>query len=169
MLLDNYINIPTVQKIGVYAIHNKANNKYYIGSSTNIYNRLVSHNSSGTNHDIIIDRCKYPAPCWELIILKTFDDGSITADELTAAENYYIKKYNSIKSGYNRRPAFNIRKKNDLLYCRRVRVSDKKTQDEWQNITIPVKSETIKKIKAATGENINDFIYKLVNDYIKTI
>ena len=34
------LEIPEVRKVGVYAIHNKENNKYYVGSSTNIYNRI---------------------------------------------------------------------------------------------------------------------------------
>lgn len=33
---QHIIDVPDVPKIGVYAIRNKKNNKYYVGSSSNI-------------------------------------------------------------------------------------------------------------------------------------
>ena len=40
---EEFFDIPQVQKIGIYAIRNKSNNKYYIGSSVNVYNRMLTH------------------------------------------------------------------------------------------------------------------------------
>lgn len=40
---EEFFDIPKVQKIGIYAIRNKSNNKYYIGSSVNVYNRMLTH------------------------------------------------------------------------------------------------------------------------------
>lgn len=45
---QHIIDVPDVPKIGVYAIRNKKNNKYYVGSSSNIKARMKTHRS---NHD----------------------------------------------------------------------------------------------------------------------
>lgn len=157
-VLTGFKNIPEVQKIGVYAIHNKANNKYYIGSSCNIYSRMKYHNINGTNRQIIIDRCKYKPDKWELLVLKTFEDGTIKADDLIKAENYYIDKYDSINKGYNVQRAFNTSKNKDaLLYCRREKVAEK---TEKACLLFP--KGTKERIKAAGFSSVNGYINELI-------
>lgn len=43
---QHIIDVPDVPKIGVYAIRNKKNNKYYVGSSSNIKARMKTHRSN---------------------------------------------------------------------------------------------------------------------------
>ena len=41
------LDFPKVEKIGIYAIRNKKNNKYYIGAASNIAARLEKHEVEG--------------------------------------------------------------------------------------------------------------------------
>lgn len=100
------IEIPEVRKVGVYAIHNKENNKYYVGSSTNIYNRMKTHrknieNMIGSNLKMREDlKSEEDIKNFEFIVLETFEDFQITDIELRKKEEEYIKKYNAY-DGYN--------------------------------------------------------------------
>lgn len=153
-----FCNIPEVQKVGIYAIHNKRNGKYYIGSSTNVYKRLKKHNLNGTNKQLIIDRYKYPSKAWECIILKTFPDGTITEKELIEKENDYIKKYDSINKGYNRMEAYCHGREMGFLVCK---IENIPQQKEAVSVTLP--KGTKERIKAAGFSSVNGYI----NDLIK--
>lgn len=165
-LIYSFLNIPEVQKIGVYAIHNKANNQYYIGSSVNVYKRLLQHNHSGTNARMIKDRFIYMPEEWEIIILKTFENNTITSDDLIKWENYYINKYNAIKNGYNTREAYNT-ENNDFLVCKEIKPQNNKASQQWEGVTITLPKGTKERIKAAGVGSVNGYINKLVADDLK--
>lgn len=100
------LEIPEVRKVGVYAIHNKENDKYYVGSSTNIYNRMKTHRKNiedmiGSNLKIREDlKSKEDIKKFEFIVLETFEDFQITDIDLRHKESEYIKKYDAY-NGYN--------------------------------------------------------------------
>lgn len=125
---QHIIQVPDVSKIGVYAIRNKANNKYYIGSSSNIKCRMKTHRSNleklyGSNTKMDEDlKSKDDIKNFEFLVLEVFDDYKITETELREREAFYIKKYNAY-DGYNvsgRTPFTNgYFQKNELLTSRR--------------------------------------------------
>lgn len=43
---QHIIQVPEVKRVGVYAIHNKVTDKYYVGSSSNVNSRLKTHRSN---------------------------------------------------------------------------------------------------------------------------
>ena len=102
-------NVPKIEKIGVYAVHNKVNDKYYIGSAFNLYVRLSQYernwrirNSLLETRKIDEDFIKYGWNNFEFIILETFESGTIKYEELYQKEKEYAIKYNSIyPNGYN--------------------------------------------------------------------
>lgn len=101
------IDLPEIQRVGVYAIHNKKTNRYYIGSTKNIYHRFMLHmralrHLTGINRKMDED-FKEPENFedFEWIIIELFDDYTITNHDLRWREMYYIKKFNAIENGYN--------------------------------------------------------------------
>lgn len=87
--------------IGIYAIHNTVNNKYYIGQSVNITNRWRQHRNSlnsnqHENSHLQAAWNKYGESAFRYIVLCECDLGS-----LDSAEAEYIQKYQSYTNGYN--------------------------------------------------------------------
>lgn len=78
MIKKHIINVPDVQAVGVYAIHNKKNNKYYVGSSVNVKTRLKTHQRNmeklqGSNLKMDEDLKTFEdLKNFEFIVLKTF-------------------------------------------------------------------------------------------------
>lgn len=103
---QHIIQVPDVKKVGVYAIHNKSNDKYYIGSSVNINSRMKSHRSNieklnGSNLKMDEDlKSENDIKNFEFIVLETFDDFEVTDLELRNREAFYINKYDAY-NGYN--------------------------------------------------------------------
>lgn len=103
------IEVPDVEAVGVYAIHNRKNDKYYVGSSVNIKTRLKTHQRNmeklqGSNLKIDEDLKTFEdLENFEFIVLKTFPDFTITDYDLREAEEEFIKKYNAYH-GYNSQP-----------------------------------------------------------------
>lgn len=122
------IQVPNVQKVGIYAIRNKVNNKYYIGSSVNVNARMKSHRSNieklnGSNLEFDKDlQSEDDIKNFEFIVLETFEDYQITDLELRKKEAEYIEKYNAYK-GYNnpdRHPTINgYFCNNEYLFCKK--------------------------------------------------
>jgi len=84
-------------KIGIYGIHNTTENKWYIGSSTNIEARLNSHiKSIKERTGVFIGVGKEND--FTHVILKELKNSA----QLELWENFYIGKYDSIDNGYNR-------------------------------------------------------------------
>lgn len=138
--MDKHIlYVQDIEAIGVYAIHNKKNDKYYIGSSTNIKVRQEMHKTKMMRLDAINSKIKedlksfYDLENFEFLILEILPDNTITDMELREREAFYIKKYDAY-NGYNDKfPApTKLSKNNALLKCKKTR----KTPQE-----IPIISE----------------------------
>ena len=91
---------------GVYMLINPTNNKKYIGSSIDLYNRYYTFLSSarsgyysGTDgkDSLREDILKTPPYLWCYSILEFCE-----INELEERENYYIDLFNSIEEGYNK-------------------------------------------------------------------
>ena len=78
------IEVPDVEAVGVYAIHNKKNDKYYIGSSVNVKTRLKTHQRNmeklqGSNLKMDEDLKTFEdLENFEFIVLKTFFDSLLS-------------------------------------------------------------------------------------------
>ena len=122
------VKIPEIQKIGIYAIHNKENEKYYIGSSVNVFKRMKQQKSAiknyGLNSKILKDMFSKNFDV-EFLILETFEDDTITDEQLRKLEWEYIQKYDSIKAGYNTSVPFPTGKYKGLLKCNVVKKTGK--------------------------------------------
>jgi group I intron endonuclease len=86
---------------GIYYIKNTLNNNMYIGQSVNIKTRFCAHRSSLKNNKHYNEKLqedfnKYGIDIFEFGILEECEIEFL--DEL---EQYYIKKYNTVESGYN--------------------------------------------------------------------
>ena len=171
---EEFFDIPQVQKIGIYAIRNKSNNKYYIGSSVNVYNRMLTHARSilrygGINIHMAKDLKKKDYKNLEFIVLKTFEDGVITDRKLRDKEWKMILKYQSHISGYNKAGTHGngYFSEEQLLYCPVVKVSKKKEtrkeakKENYDRVSATLPKGTTERIKAL-GLSINGFINDLV-------
>lgn len=86
---------------GIYYIKNIVNNNMYIGQSINIKTRFSCHKSalnknSHYNEKLQEDFNKYGIESFEFGVLE-----KCNKEDLDELEQHYIKKYNTIKSGYN--------------------------------------------------------------------
>lgn len=92
---------------GIYKIHNKLNNKIYIGKSINILSRWEQHIDAARlgkyNYDFYKDLKEIQNFTFE--ILKICDE-----DELQSYEQYFIDYFNSCEKGYNQVHAIDQRK-----------------------------------------------------------
>lgn len=96
---------------GIYIIHNLVNSKCYIGSSTEVDDRLVAHKYllkvnkhhsyklQGSFNKHGLDNFEFKSI--EDIYFPEEYDKKIRAEYLECREGYYIKKFNSYKHGYN--------------------------------------------------------------------
>lgn len=96
-------------KNGIYRIHNKKNNKNYIGSAVNLNERLKQHYYELITNQHFNDHLqrsfnKYGLINFEVEIIEIFDS-PIDYKQLLKIEEKYILKFNSInpKNGYNKR------------------------------------------------------------------
>lgn len=99
-------------KAGIYAIHNKVSDRYYIGSSTNVYLRRISHIAKLRNKDKNCNRHlqaswdKYGEDAFEFLVLECCESTQETLEEL---ENKWMDVYrNDGYVLYNVRPAANV-------------------------------------------------------------
>lgn len=97
-----------LKRCGIYAIRNKINNKYYVGKSINIYERMRQHinklnkTSKDSNFHLNKSWFKYGRDNFEYIIL---EDIELNDDLLKQQELYWILKLKSNQRnfGYNLR------------------------------------------------------------------
>lgn len=82
-------------KIGIYCIENTLNNKKYIGSSVNIYNRILKHRSLLRNlkHENIILQNSWVKNKEESFICYVLEE--CNEEDLLHREQYWINKLNS--------------------------------------------------------------------------
>lgn len=87
--------------VGIYMIKNNNNNKVYIGKSINIMTRWNEHMKQGENATKFDDTFHFELnqhpEYFSFNILKICNES-----ELSYWEDYYIKEYDSINSGYNK-------------------------------------------------------------------
>lgn len=125
---QHIIDVPDIEKVGIYAIYNRKTQKYYVGSSVNIKRRMKEHRDNiekmiGSNLKINEDlKSESDVKNFSFIVLESFDDYTITERALREKEEYYIEKYDA-NNGYNneyRRPNFSgYFGKEELLFCQK--------------------------------------------------
>lgn len=86
---------------GIYAIHNKMTDKYYIGQAGDIEYRWMQHKSrlkcqNHENKHLQASYNLYGADSFEYFIIEECDK-----NDLDVKEKIYIKKYDSYRNGYN--------------------------------------------------------------------
>jgi len=93
-------------KSGIYIIENKISNKFYIGKSKNIYNRIKDHitslNTKNKNENIHMINAwhKYGRGSFYYYVLEYCE---LNDDTLSKLEYYWIITLNAINKGYNMR------------------------------------------------------------------
>ena len=86
---------------GIYAIHNKVNNKYYIGQAVDINARWIQHRSrlkcqTHENKHLQASYNKYSKEAFEYIVIE-----ECLIDQLDEREMYYVSQYDAYTDGYN--------------------------------------------------------------------
>lgn len=89
---------------GIYSIHNKLTNDRYIGSSTNLRQRLDVHicslthkNNRNTNKQLLHDFCIYGADKFEIEILEFCENNQSTIDFLECKYIRQLGTYNKVR------------------------------------------------------------------------
>ena len=91
---------------GIYKITNKNNNKIYIGSSKDIFNRWCTHlhsfleGNSNSKFKKDINKYGFNFNDFSFEVLKVIDE-STEKRELLDIEQSFIEKFDSINNGYN--------------------------------------------------------------------
>ena len=164
---NHKIEVPSVKKVGVYAIRNKRNNKYYVGSSNNIETRMKTHRSNlengrGINGKILNDLISGDITDFEFLVLETFDDFQITESELRNREAFYIEKHDAYFNGYNNvyhSPAMNgYYSSDELLFCRKPK-PQKQTRDNIHAMTNKQLLNFYKKLASYGHIKTDNFLY----------
>lgn len=97
---DVFFDIKSQQKgdiVGVYILHNKTKDMYYVGQAKRIFFRLNQHFTGHGNGDVYADY-KY-GDDFAIKIIKLSESGYSDLDKL---EKDLIDKYDAYNSGYNR-------------------------------------------------------------------
>ena len=83
---------------GVYVLHNVDDDKYYVGQSSNVWNRVDQHFSckgnDGVYYDYVVNEAEFT------ILLIPFDNSRFTS--LNEMERVFIAHYNAYSRGYNK-------------------------------------------------------------------
>lgn len=99
----NISNVPEVP--GIYVIKNKLNNKYYVGQSINLKERLQRHRSKirhNSKENLIYKSIfKNGYNNFEYSIIEIIEEKENLKEILDNKEIYYINYYNSYYKGYN--------------------------------------------------------------------
>ncbi len=82
---------------GVYILHNRTKNMYYVGQGQKVFDRVNSHFSGRGNGDVYADY-KY-GDVFTIKMIELEKSGFKTLNEL---ERYTITTYNSFAKGYNK-------------------------------------------------------------------
>ncbi|HDR4448752.1 TPA: GIY-YIG nuclease family protein [Bacillus cereus] len=82
---------------GVYILHNKSKDLYYVGQGKQVLNRVNNHFTGKGNGDVYADY-KY-GDYWTIKMIALENSGFNTLNEL---ERYAIETYDSYKKGYNK-------------------------------------------------------------------
>lgn len=161
--------IPEIQKVGVYAIRNKINDKYYIGSTTNLYHRFSLYfrdfnKNLGINRKMCDDFNKFGHSNFEIIVIEEFLDNELTSKELRDIEWKYIKQYKAIENGYNTcRPNIGNIPANQKLKSKDYMSEQRKNSFVF---FVPKSSKSCyKQIADAAGLSLAELIRQAVNEF----
>lgn len=112
----------TVNKSGIYCIENTINNKKYVGRSTNIYKRIITHvcslNKSRSKHEneyMINSWKKYGKENFKAYVLEFVNETDPEKLDaiLNEKEMYYMNLYNTLDKKYG----YNLRSDRDMYIC----------------------------------------------------
>ena len=82
---------------GVYILHNETQDRYYVGQSVKVFNRIIQHfNGKNGNMDVLMDYLR--GDHWNIQIIRLRDT---IYDNLDDLERYTIALYDAFESGYN--------------------------------------------------------------------
>lgn len=98
--VDTFFNIRKEQQgdiVGVYVIHNKTKDIYYVGQAKKLFSRVNQHFTGHGNGDVYADY-KYGDE-FTVKIVRLSRSGY---DDLDLLEKDLIKKYNAYENGYNK-------------------------------------------------------------------
>ena len=101
----NFNDLKEIKSIeAIYGIHNIVTNKWYIGSTFNLHNRIRRHRYyllKNQHHSTKLQRSfnKYGINAFEIIIIEQFENLDI--EQLIEKEIDTINLYNSVEDGYN--------------------------------------------------------------------
>lgn len=161
---DIIINIPDYEGIGVYSLTNNENGKIYIGSSINVKARILLHlysfHSLNCNPKFIQDL--HNNNTFSAQIVEKFSYG-ISEYELRNKEFFYIKKYDSLKNGYNCTPSSYLDPKLKHAYI----MPPQQQKSKLKRIPLDVQKEKYEEIKSAaerSGESVNGYIKKAIDE-----
>ena len=87
----------TMNYPGVYILHNKTKNLYYVGQGKQVLNRVYAHFTGHGNGDVYADY-KYG----DLFTIRTIKLEGSGFSNLNDLERYCIRAYNAYTRGYNR-------------------------------------------------------------------
>lgn len=102
MPLKRFIGLEYVKIVGCYIIHNKLNDRFYVGQSKDVLKRLRQHFKGTTPSNVIFAEDYYATPVenredlFEVKIIPLQ-----TKDELDFNEKTLIEKYDAFTKGYN--------------------------------------------------------------------
>lgn len=166
--------IPEIEKPGIYAIHNIKADKYYIGSTSNLYYRFSLYfrdlnRGHGINSKMDKDiQSIYDLDNFEIIIIEMYEDNEIENIELRRREIKYISQYDSINNGYNTmsmpNPG-NIPAKQKL--CSKKYMTKQRREN---NITFFISAkdkERYKSFAKSKGLSLNKLIVQLLEEDMK--
>lgn len=88
------IGLNNANQCGVYVLHNKTKNMYYIGQSVRVLSRVNQHFTGKGNGDVYADY-KYGSS-FEITVI------SCKQEELNKVERHYISIFNAYANGYNK-------------------------------------------------------------------
>lgn len=82
---------------GVYILHNTSKDKYYIGQSVKVYQRVAAHFAGRGNGDVYADY-KY-GDKWKIQLIGL---NQSKFESLDALEKHYIQIFDACNNGYNK-------------------------------------------------------------------
>ncbi|MBO5571254.1 MAG: GIY-YIG nuclease family protein [Ruminococcus sp.] len=82
---------------GVYILHNQDRDKYYVGQSKTVFNRVNNHFTGKGNGDVYVDYRN-----GEHFTIKLIPLMNSGFDSLDSLERYFISYYHAFENGYNK-------------------------------------------------------------------
>ncbi len=82
---------------GVYILHNQDRDKYYVGQSKTVFNRVNNHFTGKGNGDVYVDYRN-----GEHFTIKLIPLMKSGFDSLDSLERYFISYYHAFENGYNK-------------------------------------------------------------------